>query len=347
MLDDKNIRESIISKIDENQIPDLSQAIKQQYLKQKSHKATPWYKKPLFYGVGTPILACGIIACIVIPNAIANHKTSGEPPIINVGKRQEEIAFGIFSINNIISNNNHLSLNIKSKINVDQFKQQIDILNPYMLTSEAMLNNDFIVIPEVFISEDLNYQYVMQINNEFGQVEFYYNETFLNSDDDEEEYAIDGIFIKDGITYQVEGEKSLENDVDEKEAELELKAYLNSSKDSYILIEQEIESEVDEYEQKYLYSIVESGVTYRYVEIGFEHEINEEKVVEIKTYNSDISNLESEYKITNDGKDFICDYKMLDSEGIINISIIDNQDGGTSYLYEEKMLGFSYILKRN
>ena len=98
MLDDKNIRESIISKIDENQIPDLSQAIKQQYLKQKSHKATPWYKKPLFYGVGTPILACGIIACIVIPNAIANHKTSGEPPIINVGKRQEEIAFGIFSI---------------------------------------------------------------------------------------------------------------------------------------------------------------------------------------------------------------------------------------------------------
>lgn len=350
MLNDENLKQQILKEIDDDSIPNLTTAIKQKYLSQKQSLKTPWYKKPFAYAIGTPILVGGILCVVLIPNMMninSSNITSGTPVVIQ--GRKNEIAFGVLSASNIIDSLSSSFSNLaarRSAIDKDEFLSELKIFNPYMKTAETMLNNNFNIDSEVNISEDANYQYKMNINNELGNVIFYYNELLVNEEDEESEYSLNGIFKIDEHTYIVEGEKEIENDIDESEAELELRVYFDEFKKDYIVIKQEIEKEADEEEQSYVYSLFENDIEMFNAEVSFEKEPDESPLVEVKTTHGKENKKESQYRIINDKKGYYCEYEMLNYEGDMNVEIIDS-DQGTSYLYKENNLGYTYVLKRN
>lgn len=350
MLNDENLKQQILKEIDDDSIPNLTTAIKQKYLNQKQSLKTPWYKKPFAYAIGTPILVGGILCAVLIPNMMkinSSNITSGTPVVIQ--GRKNEIAFGVLSASNIIDSLSSGFSNLaarRSAIDKDEFLSELKIFNPYMKTAETMLNNNFNIDSEVNISEDANYQYKMNINNELGNVIFYYNELLVNEEDEESEYSLNGVFKIDEHTYIVEGEKEIENDIDESEAELELRVYFDEFKKDYIVIKQEIEKEADEEEQSYVYSLFENDIEMFNAEVSFEKEPDESPLVEVKTTHGKENKKESQYRIINDKKGYYCEYEMLNYEGDMNVEIIDS-DQGTSYLYKENNLGYTYVLKRN
>lgn len=353
MLNDENLKQQILKEIDDDSIPNLATSIKQKYLNQRQSLKTPWYKKPFAYAIGTPILVGGILCAVIIPSVLnINYNdypniTSGIPVVIQ--GRQNEIAFGVLSASNIINgldSNSSTLLMTKRIIEKDDFLAELKVFNPYMKTAETMLNNNFDIQPEVNISDDINYQYMMSINNELGNVTFYYNETLVDNDDEESEYSLNGVFKIDKHIYYVEGEKEIENDKDESEAELELRVYFDENKKDYVIIKQEIEKEADEEEQSYIYSLYENNIEMFSAEVSFEKEPDESPLVEVKTSHGKENKKESQYRIISDNEKYYCEYEMFDHEGDMSIEIIDSNDG-TSYLYKENNLGYDYILKRN
>ncbi len=351
MLKDENLKQQILKEINDDSIPNLATSIKQKYLNQRQSLKTPWYKKPFAYAIGAPILVGGILCAVIIPNMIGinvtnkPHITSGVP--VGIQGRKNEIAFGVLSASNIVNglNNKSLSLMKRNAITKDEFFDELNTFNPYMKTAETMLNNNFNIESEVSVSDDVNYQYMMNIANELGDVKFYYNEVLVDEEDDESEYSLNGIFKIDEHVYTVEGEKEIENDVDESEAELELRVYFDEAKKDYVIIKQEIETATNDHEQSYVYSLFENEVEVFNAEVSFEKEPDESPLVEVKTTQA-INKKESKYRIINNDTGYYCEYEMLSNKGDMSIEIIDD-DLGTSYLYKENNLGYTYVLKRN
>ena len=60
----KEIKNQIINEIDDNSIKDLSSDIKKKYL---DKNPIPWYKRPKFYAIASPIVLASITLAIVLP----------------------------------------------------------------------------------------------------------------------------------------------------------------------------------------------------------------------------------------------------------------------------------------
>lgn len=80
----------------------------------------------------------------------------------------------------------------------------------------------------------------------------------IKIDGDEEEYAINGILVKGGVSFPVEGWYETETDGDETEHGIEFIAYTSLDKTSYIQIGYEYESETDKTESKVVVSVYEN-----------------------------------------------------------------------------------------
>lgn len=352
MMDERKLRQDILSSLDSNKVENLSVQILNTYKTSKPEKKTPWYKNKALYFIGSPILAGGVALAIVLPLTMHGNNSNILPPIsgdyvpVTIQGEENEIAFSVLSAFNIVSSdNNKISPLLKRRISENDFKENITLLNPYMSTSETMLKNNLDVKPTIYQITDpaSKWEYQMSIDDHGTIIEFYYNQTDItdvDEDDDEKEYRLDGQFIVNSTVYHVSGGKELEED----EYELTLKVELNSN--SYLLIEQEVETEQDEHEESYLYSLYENNRQQFLVELSFEQEQNEEKVVEVKI---EQNRKESEYCIMfsqDPNHDFIMSYEMDDEEGLIDIDVVE-QSNESYYQYIEKNLGYIIQLKRN
>lgn len=352
---EKKIKDSVYSSIDENTVPDRLYEIKKVHLDYQSKpKKVPWYKTKAIYGVLTPILAAGFVFVICLPfineqgQQLSSSDTSFHPS--QDKKNNDQIAFGVSSAFNYVDSSTSAALPLfspRSAVTPDVFEKEITILNPYMFTSEQMLRNNFDTSYEIIESSLENYTYLMVINNE---IEFHYNETNFEVDDDETEYTLDGIFVVDDSTYNVIGEKELENSQSESEYELELKVFLDSTRREYLAIEQEIENEVNEIEKSYLFAHYLDNTIMQLVEINFEQEGNQ-KEVEINiihTPPSDDDEYDASYKIYLASESSLNgSYKISRQySGDMNIAI----EFGTSesfYTYTDLETNNSIKLKRN
>lgn len=110
----------------------------------------------------------------------------------------------------------------------------------------------------------------------------YYNETAVKTvikDDNETEVetTLEGVVIYNNTVYPIEGHKEVETEDGETETEVTFKAYRNENKSSYIMIEQEIESD----EVEYVYTLFEDGKMMQKTKVEFEND-EEENEQEIK-----------------------------------------------------------------
>lgn len=360
-MDEKKFRQDLLNSIDTNKIDNISSSILQKYQLQKENekKKVPWYKSKILYFVGSPLLCAGVALAIILPLTTKNDGSNNNPLLPpgdyipgEIKGKHNEVAFSVLSAANILTNNSLTSPLLKQRINQNDFKEAMTSLNPYMSTSEVIITNGLQIEQTIVESDNPDYEFKMIIKDNNNDIEFYYNEYdkdgtldhFDDDDDDEieEEYHIRGIFVTNGTTYNVVGDKELENEANESEYELTLQVDLNNN--NKLIIEQEIESENNEEEQSFVYTLIENNRQVFSVELSFEQEVNKNMVAEISI---EKQNHEAEYVIfkSNDSNyDFNLNYEINDEEGNINVSIINNGEG---YRYEETRQNFYIELPRN
>ena len=154
-----------------------------------------------------------------------------------------------------------------------------------------MLNKEDITIQNQ-INEDKNYQdyaYKLVVSYQSSMdYTLYYNEQTLFEEDEEEDIdevssQLEGIMIKNGTPFVVKGQKEVEND----EFECELIIYEDDTKQNYIKINQETETN----ENEYTYEFFKDGRCIRELSLELEIENNKKEMsIEIQE-----GNLEKEF----------------------------------------------------
>ena len=168
---------------------------------------------------------------------------------------------------------------------------------------------------------------------------FYYNEQLLeeeidDDDDDEDEkeemeqeYALEGLVILNNEEFLMRGEKEIEGD------EIEMSFKVSKDENSYVVIEQEKESD----EQEFSYTLYENGKKTYETEIDFEVEPNnkkvevefEEKTVEGKKY------YQYEFVLKNEQKYIYVKIKENNEviKAVIRVEVDENNQ--VNYIFEE------------
>lgn len=160
-------------------------------------------------------------------------------------------------------------------------EQTIATLNGYMELVEGLISgNNFTVEggknPQEKYSQ---YEYVMSVSytDMLGQQRdsgtIYYNRTHESTerDDDESEttYSLEGVMVLGGEEYRLSGTHVSESEEGDSENEYEMFVYLD---DGYILVEQSVESEEDENEIEYSYTLFSKGVQVSRTTFEYEQE---------------------------------------------------------------------------
>ena len=162
-----------------------------------------------------------------------------------------------------------------------EVKEQTEKFNEYFTALDSFLGDD-VVSTTTQVNTDENYEYDVKMtingkdfNGETVTYVMYYTETLAHydSDDDEIEYRLEGVMVIDGSDYYLEGERSEENEKDESETELKIRAYADKAdKSTYIQMEQEYSVEKGETETEYVYSVYSDGKLLEQTAVEFEQE---------------------------------------------------------------------------
>ena len=157
----------------------------------------------------------------------------------------------------------------------------------------------------------------------------YFNKSFIEKDDDEEIYNLNGIIIINNINYEIIGETVVEED----EVETKIKVLINETE--YFIIEQEKEDDEEEFVYK---TYVNNKLT---KEVVISYEI-ENKDIEIKLeLNTSSRNEEIKAKYKNN--ELILKVEFNDYEG--KIKVIDSIDSISYYFINEKVTINKKIIK--
>lgn len=107
----------------------------------------------------------------------------------------------------------------------------------------------------------------------------YYTEKLVKEEFDgkdserEAEYRLAGVMVVDGEDYTLRGEREYEEEADETENELKIRAYPDpEDAETYVEMKQEISVEENETEKEYVYSIVRNGELIEETAVEFETE---------------------------------------------------------------------------
>ena len=160
-------------------------------------------------------------------------------------------------------------------------KAQAEKFNEYFTALDSFLGED-VISTSTEANTDSRYPYDTKMtingrdfNGETVTYVMYYTETLAHydSDDDEIEYRLEGVMVIDGSDYYLEGERSEENEKDESETELKIRAYADKTdKSAYIQMEQEYSVEKGETETEYVYSVYSGGKLLEQTAVEFEQE---------------------------------------------------------------------------
>ena len=160
-------------------------------------------------------------------------------------------------------------------------KAQTEKFNEYFTALDSFLGED-VISTSTEANTDSRYPYDTKMtingrdfNGETVTYVMYYTETLAHydSDDDEIEYRLEGVMVIDGSDYYLEGERSEENEKDESETELKIRAYADKTdKSAYIQMEQEYSVEKGETETEYVYSVYSGGKLLEQTAVEFEQE---------------------------------------------------------------------------
>ncbi len=160
-------------------------------------------------------------------------------------------------------------------------KAQVDKFNEYFLALDSFLGKDVVsTTSETNPDTEFAYQTKLTIRGkDFDgndtQYVMYYTETPRNQTVDEDEvetlYSLMGVMVVDNVQYNLEGQRTNEQEHDENESEIKIVAYQND-KSNRIEMVQEHSVETGETETEYVYSIFINNQLKERTSVEFEAE---------------------------------------------------------------------------
>ena len=213
-------------------------------------------------------------------------------------------------------------------------------LDGYMGLVDSFLNGSGYSV-EVTNSDRAEYDEMMKISysglNGNTKYEMHYNKMLIPDfddddrweDEEEEEYAIEGVLVIDGMEYPVQGVREIERERDEYESETEFRVTLEDGRS--VWVEQSESSEKDEHELEYSYLIRENGRVVERSSFSFEEEKGETELEMLTEKNGKRESFSFE-KESYRGKEYIF---LRVGSGRETKSYLVVSDGNGGYSYEE------------
>ena len=213
-------------------------------------------------------------------------------------------------------------------------------LDGYMGLVDSFLNGSGYSV-EVTTSDRAEYDEMMKISysglNGSTKYEMHYNKMLIPDfddddrweDEEEEEYALEGILVVDGTEYPVQGVREIERERGEYESETQFRVTLENGRS--VWVEQSESSEKDEHELEYSYLIRENGRVVEKSSFSFEEENGETELEMITEKNGKRESFSFE-KETYRGREYIF---LRVGSGRETKSYWVVPDGNGGYTYEE------------
>lgn len=213
-------------------------------------------------------------------------------------------------------------------------------LDGYMGLVDSFLNGSGYSV-EVTDSGRAEYDEMMKISysglNGSTKYEMHYNKMLIPDFDDddrwekeeEEEYALKGVLVIDGMEYPVQGVREIERERNEYESETEFRVTLEDGRS--VWVEQSESSEKHEHELEYSYIIRENGRVVEKSSFSFEEEGNETEL-ELITERDGKREVFCFEEETYRGKEYIT---LRIGSGRETKSYLVVSDGNGGYTYEE------------
>lgn len=213
-------------------------------------------------------------------------------------------------------------------------------LDGYMGLVDSFLNGSGYSV-EVTNSDRAEYDEMMKISysglNGSTKYEMHYNKMLIPDfddddrweDEEEEEYAIEGVLVIDGMEYPVQGVREIERERGEYESETEFRVTLEDGRS--VWVEQSESSEKDEHELEYCYLIRENGRVVERSSFSFEEERGETELEMLTERNGKRESFSFE-KETYRGREYIF---LRVGSGRETKSYLVVSDGNGGYTYEE------------
>ena len=213
-------------------------------------------------------------------------------------------------------------------------------LDGYMGLVDSFLNGSGYSV-EVTNSDRAEYDEMMKISysglNGSTKYEMHYNKMLIPDfddddrweDEEEEEYAIEGVLVIDGMEYPVQGVREIERERNEYESETQFRVTLENGRS--VWVEQSESSEKDEHELEYSYLIRENGRVVERSSFSFEEEKGETELEMIAEKNGKRESFSFE-KETYRGREYIF---LRVGSGRETKSYLVVSDGNGGYTYEE------------
>ncbi len=171
----------------------------------------------------------------------------------------------------------------------------------------------------------------------------YYNETLEEEESEdgeiEREYVLEGVMVFENAEYFLTGERSFEQEEDETENKLEMRAYADKNDlSNYIEMEQKNSVETDESKNKFAYKVVIGNQTVEETEVTFKTEQEDGKKKTKLEMEFVSGEAEGEYEIKKEienGKTVIkVEYDMKGRVGEFKIKEITDENGVKRYEYK-------------
>lgn len=213
-------------------------------------------------------------------------------------------------------------------------------LDGYMGLVDSFLNGSGYSV-EVTDSDRAEYDEMMKISysglNGSTKYEMHYNKMLIPDFDDDdrwekeedEEYALKGVLVIDGMEYPVQGVREIERERGEYESETEFRVTLEDGRS--VWVEQSESSEKDEHELEYSYLIRENGRVVERSSFSFEEEKGETELEMITEKNGKRESFSFE-KESYRGREYIF---LRVGSGRETKSYLVVSDGNGGYTYEE------------
>ena len=213
-------------------------------------------------------------------------------------------------------------------------------LDGYMGLVDSFLNGSGYSV-EVTNSDRAEYDEMMKISysglNGSTKYEMHYNKMLIPDfddddrweDEEEEEYAIEGVLVIDGMEYPVQGVREIERERNEYESETQFRVTLENGRS--VWVEQSESSEKDEHELEYSYLIRENGRVVERSSFSFEEEKGETELEMITEKNGKRESFSFE-KESYRGREYIF---LRVGSGRETKSYLVVSDGNGGYTYEE------------
>ena len=177
---------------------------------------------------------------------------------------------------------------VSGEAGTEEAKSQAEKFNEYFNMLDGFLGDDLVTTkaeknPD---TEGKYAQYEVKLTvtgrDMYGEAVvnvMYYTETLVKEKTDEEEgkskatYTLEGVMSAEGTDYVLRGEREAEEERDESEQEIKIRAYPDETDlQTYVQMKQEFSVESDETEKEYVYSIVKDGVVLEETAVEFETE---------------------------------------------------------------------------